>query len=147
MTNRLRRFTDRVVLDYRFLPALAAATVVCLAMAAWAVFGVLAIDNQRERDRIVSDIASCERVNVLRGQVNDGFTATADAFDRTFEVTIPYPDGTNPERDARITAVRTELADVLADLHAVIDSIEPVDCVDAVPGSKPTNTTTTEDNP
>lgn len=127
----LRRLWD----SPRLIPTLSVLTVLALAAAAFAVFGVLAQDDARERDRIAVDLAACDRVNILRRQVIELGEANETAITSILDIAIPEPSGDDPARDARIAALRAELAPVLADLDAVGAQIELTDCTAVTRGA------------
>lgn len=126
---------DRMASHPNALKVLAPMTVFGLGLAAFAVFGVLAQDDAREHDRIATDLAACDRVNVLRTQVIELGEANQTAITSILDIAIPAPTGTDPERDARLTALRAELAPVLADLDAVGAQIELTDCTAVTAGA------------
>ena len=87
--------------------------------------------DQRERDRIASDVTACERGNVLRQQVRDMGAATDDTF-RTVLDTI----FANVRPSEASTELRRLLDVPLAEFHTAVQAIELTDCRAAVPGAK-----------
>lgn len=134
------RFFRRIWESPRLIPVLSVMTVVALAGAAFAVFGVLAQDQARERDRLAADLASCERGNVLRLQVRA--LGEADQNLVTGILDIVLPSGSEP----RVDVLRDQLTPVLAEHQATIEDIVAVDCQQLVHGGRPTITTFREGN-
>lgn len=125
----------------RFIPVLSILTVVALAAAAFAVFGVLAQDDARERDRIAADMTACNRGNVLRAQVIEVGNANEDLVHGIIDVVLPA--GTvNGERARRVNEIRAALEPLFARHRVAVDDIQLTDCRAAVPGSRRTTTTT-----
>lgn len=122
----------------RLLPILSVMTVLALAGAAFAVFGVLAQDNARERDRIASDIAGCERGNVLRLQVRALGEADQDLVTGILDIVLPAG------REPSVDRLREQLTPVLVEHQATIEDIVQVDCRSLVLGGSTTTTPTTE---
>lgn len=148
------RLLNRMWQSPRLIPILSVLTVIALAGAAYAVFGVLAVDEQQERDRISADLASCARGNILRQTIMD--LAKADvalgvADGETFAgiIDAALPPGANPRIDeirAEIQPYLDERDEVLSVLVAIADTIVLTDCASVTPGGS-TPTTTTEGNP
>jgi hypothetical protein len=88
--------------------------------------------DQRNADRIASDLAACRRGNTFRQQVIDVGDASDAAIrqilDRIFATT------TSPEA----AALRRQLDVPLAQLRTTIASIHLTDCRAAVPGARST---------
>lgn len=124
----------RLWLSPRLIPLLSVMTVVALAAAAFAVFGVLAQDEARERDRVASDLGACSRGNTLRLQVVALGEADQDMVGSILDIVLPI--GVSPQIDE----IRGELAPVLAEHRAAIDDIELIDCASVTPGNNPTTT-------
>lgn len=118
---RLYRWFDRMVSHPAALKVLAPLTVIALAAAAFAVFGVLAADEARERDRQAADLASCGRGNIIRGDQKAIVDGVVEALDGILQSTYRH--------------IPTDLADVLAseqepvlvELRVIGESIEIVD--------------------
>lgn len=118
------------------VPVLSVLTVIALAGAAFSVFGVLAQDDARERDRIESDLASCERGNRLRVQVRAIGEADQEMIEGILDVVLP------PGRTARVDEIRAELEPVLDRHRATVEQVELIDCAAVTPGGTSTTTTT-----
>lgn len=125
----LRRLWD----SPRLIPVLSVMTVVALAAAAFAVFGVLAQDDKREQDRIEADLASCDRGNVLRLQVVALGEADQAMMNGILDVVLPVGSS------AHVDDIRRQLDPVLNRYQARVDDIELVDC-DAVTNGAATTT-------
>lgn len=123
----------------KLIPVLSVLTVIALAGAAFAVFGVLAADDARERDRIAADLAGCTRGNVLRLQVVAIGDANQEMLEGVLDVVLPIG------RTQRVDDIRAELEPVLAEHRARIDDIELTDCAEAVHGARPSTAPTTEE--
>lgn len=128
------RWFTRLVNHPRTIQVLAPATVLALAAAAWAVFGVLAVDQQQERDRISADLAACERGNVLRLQVIAIGGAGQDMVQGVLDIVLP--EGTSE----RVDQIRQDLQPILARHQGRVDEIKLTDCSTVVPGARPTTT-------
>lgn len=113
----------------RLLPVLSVLTVIALAGAAFAVFGVLAQEGALERDRIAADLASCERGNRLRLEVVAIGDASQDMLEGILDVVLPI--GTT----ARVDQIRADLAPVMAEHEARVSAIQLVDCADVTRGA------------
>jgi hypothetical protein len=119
----------------RLIPVLSVLTVIALVGAAWSVFGVLAQDDARERDRVESDLAGCDRGNRLRLQVIALGEADQEMVAEILDIVLPTG------RNVRIDEVRAQLQPVLDEHQAAIDDIELIDCERVTPGTKSTTTT------
>jgi hypothetical protein len=86
--------------------------------------------NQRERDRIESDLASCQRGNVFRQQVIDLGSASDTTMTQILD-TI-FASTTRPEAQE----LRRQLDVPLVDFRTTVRSIHLIDCQAAVPGAK-----------
>jgi len=115
----------------RFIPALSVMTVVALAAAAFAVFGVLAQDEARERDRVAADLAACERGNRLRVQVIALGEADQDMVTGILDVVLPAG------QSIRVDEIRAELQPILNRHQARIDDIQLTDCNAVTRGAPP----------
>lgn len=124
----------------RFIPVLSVLTVIALAAAAFAVFGVLAQDNARERDRVAADIQACTRGNVLRGQVIEVGNANEQLVRGIIDVVLPEGSA-SPERAARVAEVRAALEPLFDRHRLAVDDIQLTDCRAAVPGVRSSTTT------
>lgn len=97
---------------------------VAIGLGIWNLYGVQQVQAQATKDRIATEVASCERGNLTRKQLTDGFTSLAS---------IPRLP---PEIIDRLTTVAA--------------SMHPIDCQKTVitePGSVGVVTTTTKGNP
>ena len=121
------------------IPVLSVLTVAALAASAWAVFGVLEQDHQREQDRIAADVTACERGNILRGQVIAVGDANEELVQGIIDVVLP-PDVVNGDRAERISEIRAALAPLFAQHRDAVDDISLTDCQNAVPGARTTTT-------
>jgi hypothetical protein len=122
----------------RLIPVLSVLTVIALAGAAYAVFGVLAVDERQERDRIAADVASCTRGNTLRVQVRAIGAADQEMIEGILDVVLPASG--HPTVDQ----IRADLQPVLARHRATVEDIELTDCASVTPGGEPTTTSTAE---
>lgn len=129
---RLLRWIDRLLSHPAALKVLAPLTVIALAAAAFAVFGVLANDAQREQDRVSSDMASCTRGNLLRSQVRDIGAADQAMIQNILDVVLPA------NRDQRAADMRSQLEPILAEHERAVAQIKLVDCQELVPGASTT---------
>lgn len=116
----------------RLLPVLSVMTVLALAGAAFAVFGVLASDSERERDRIASDLASCERGNIGRQTDIDIAHATEDLIDGI--LTVVFARAADP---ATAGQIGVELEPLFQEHRAAVAQIQLIDCETVVPGGTP----------
>lgn len=123
------RLLNRMWQSPRLIPVLSVLTVIALAGAAYAVFGVLAVDEQRERDRIEADLASCERGNRLRLQVIALGEAGQDMVEGILDIVLPLG------ASARVDEIRSQLEPVLSRHQARIDDIQLTHCQAVTPGS------------
>jgi ATP/maltotriose-dependent transcriptional regulator MalT len=80
--------------------------------------------DQRNAERIASDLQSCERGNGLRQQVIHGFTAVNESVNQIINIADP----SDP--------VRAQLDEPLVTLRDAAAAIQIVDCKSAVPGAK-----------
>lgn len=113
------------------IPALSVMTVFALAAAVWAVFGVMAGDLERERDRIAVDLSSCERGNVGRQSDIDVAYATEDLIQGILDVVFANVRDPNTAE-----ALEDQMAPLFAEHRAVVDRIELIDCESVVLGSR-----------
>ena len=117
------------------IPVLSVLTVAALAASAWAVFGVLGADEQRDRDRIRADLTGCERGNKLRAQVIAVGNANEEMLQGVVDVVLPA-DSVNGERAQRIREIRAALQPVFDRHRDAVDDIELVNCLAVTPGVK-----------
>lgn len=129
----MRSLLHRIWESPRLIPVLSVMSVLALAAAAWAVFGVMAQDNARERDRIESDLAGCARGNRLRLQVRAIGAANQEMVEQILDIVLP------PGRSERVDEIIADLQPVLDRHEAEVEKVELVDCEEVTPGS-PTTT-------
>lgn len=120
----LRRLWD----SPKLIPTLSILTVVALAAAAYAVFGVLAVDQQQEDDRIASDLASCERGNDGRRSDIRIARATEDMVQEIIDTVLPAG------ASDRVDSIRIELEPVFIRHRNAVAQIKIIDCSLVVPG-------------
>lgn len=119
----------------RLIPALSVLTVLALAAAAFAVFGVLAVDEQQERDRVASDLASCERGNDGRRSDIKIAEATEGMIQGIIDEVLPA--GSSP----RVDQIRADIEPIVVRHRDAVAEIKIIDCQAVVPGG---STSTTE---
>lgn len=129
---RLLRWFDRLLSHPAALKVLAPLTVIALAGAAFAVFGVLANDAQRESDRISADLASCTRGNVFRSDQKAIVDGVVTALEGILQSTYRHIPRTLADQLA------AEQEPVLLELRVIGDSIELVNCQALIPGASTT---------
>lgn len=132
MKGALHRMWD----SPRLIPVLAALTVAALLTAGGAVIGVLILDNQQERDRIASDIASCERGNI--GRTSDIRIARATEHLIQGIIDKVLPAGSS----VRVDKIRDDLEPLFQTHREAVAQIRLVECTEVVPGVSPRSTTT-----
>lgn len=88
--------------------------------------------NQREQDRISSDLQACERGNVVRSQIKAGFTAVDESVNGVLDT---FLGNVPPERAAAVAALRAKLQAPLSKLDKASETIQIIDCQKAVPGA------------
>lgn len=118
----------------RLIPVLSVMTVLALASAAYAVFGVLAVDQQQERDRVASDLAACERGNDGRRSDIRIARATEDMVQQIIDTVLPAG------ASDRVDTIRMELEPVFVRHRQAVARIEIIRCAEVVPGGSPTTT-------
>lgn len=124
----------RIYQHDKFLPYLGLFVVVTFALATAALAGTIAQAQQREDDRVTADLASCNRGNLLRGQVVLIGQADQEMVRGVLDVVLPE------DRDERTRQIRAELAPILADHAEAVAEIQLVNCDELVPGA-PTSST------
>jgi hypothetical protein len=131
-----RRLLHRIYASSWLVPVLSVIAVTSLAASAWAVFGVLEADAQRNQDRIDSDLAACSRTNALRVQIHDIGDANEELVRGIVDIVLPA-DLTNGERAARVAEIRAQFEPLFAHHRDAVDAIRIVDCRAVVPGAPP----------
>lgn len=92
--------------------------------------------DQREAERVASDVKSCERGNVFRQSVltiGAAQEALVDGIlDRIFTTSAAQR---TPEQQANVEALRASLAPLFTDYEKALATITLTDCKQAVPGA------------
>lgn len=91
------------------------------------------LQDQRNADRIASDLAGCARGNVFRQQVIDLGSAVRDFNAGQLDIVLPHDTGS-----AAVDRLRDPLDRLLSKLTAAVAKVELVDCLAVTPGAKET---------
>lgn len=125
----MRRFL-RAIFDWRhLLPVLSIIAVASLMLSTYAVVGYIRGQDQREKDRVAADLASCELGNELIGQVVDVANATESMVDSIIDTLVERAD---PERRE---AIAEALAPSFEAYDEAVAEIETNDCDALIKGS------------
>lgn len=113
-----------------FFTALVVIGVLALGLSVKNAVDISAEEDARERDRVVADIAGCERGNVFRSDVIGIAVATRDLVDGILDTIFATVDN----RDV-VAMIDAQLAPLFDEFETAVDRIELTDCTKAVPGA------------
>lgn len=119
----MKDLMSRVYASRHLIPALTFLAVMSLVLSTYAVVQYTRQQADQETDRIVADVESCSRGNVLRGQTVAVGEATGDLIEGIVAEVPP-------------SAFESGRLDVLfADFYSRVHEIVPVDCEALTPGA------------
>lgn len=98
--------------------------------------GVNRLADQRNADRIASDLAGCRRGNIFRQQVIDQGHAVDELITGVLDAAFTPSPSTPPDRVAAIRAFRERLEAPLVAYRKTTNAIRTVDCRAVTPGAK-----------
>lgn len=120
----------RAIFDWRHLiPVLSIVAVASLMLSTFAVVAYIRGQDQREKDRVAADLASCELGNELIGQVVDVANATETMVDSIIDTLAERAD---PERRK---AIDDALAPSFETYDEAVEKITTNDCDSLIEGS------------